>query len=108
MNEFLVRDSDTLASALTRLDENGLGLAFAVDSAGKLAGVVDVDDIARAKGTGTVATAMRREAAAAPKDTDALSLAGKLNGAAAVALLDAERRPVDFVSAARPRRIPVA
>jgi perosamine synthetase len=113
MNEFLVREGDTLAAALKQLDANGLGFAFAVDGDGKLTGVVDVDDIARKAGrdgvpAGTVAGAMRRDVESAPSGSDAGTLAAKLAGAAAVALVDAQRRPVDFISPGRPRRIPVA
>jgi perosamine synthetase len=113
INEFLVRDSDTLAMALRVLDGNGLGLAFAVDQEGRLRGAVSSLDIAASlrQGqslTGPVAGAMHAADAVAA-DSDPATIAQRINGAGhIVALVDANRRPIEFASPARPQRIPVA
>ncbi|HEX2116898.1 MAG TPA: aminotransferase class I/II-fold pyridoxal phosphate-dependent enzyme [Alphaproteobacteria bacterium] len=113
INEYLVRDSDTLASALRVIDRNGLGLAFAVDSEGRLRGALSSVAIREQLSKGgsldaRVATAMTT-AECAPADSDAETIAQRINGVGhIVALLDAERRPIEFASPARPQRIPVA
>lgn len=94
IRDLVVRDSDDVASAVRRLDANCLGVAFAVDDAGRFTGVVHADDL----GPNLAPGAKLREAPRA-------------NGGAGRAqiqpVLDAERRPVDFTSPARTRRIPI-
>jgi len=113
INEYLVRDSDTLASALRVIDRNGLGLAFAVDGEGRLRGAVSSVAIREQLSKGgsldaRVATAMTT-AEYAPADSDAEAIAQRINGVGhVVALLDSEQRPIEFASPARPQRIPVA
>lgn len=113
INDYLVRDSDTLATALRVIDRNGLGLAFAVDAQGRLRGVVGSREIAqRLSGGGSldahVSTAMSA-AETFPAASDADSIAQRMNGKASVlALLDAEQRPTELASPAHPHRIPVA
>jgi perosamine synthetase len=113
INEYLVRDSDTLSAALRVLDGNGLGMAFAVDGEGRLRGAVSSIDIEEQLRQGrsldaTVGDAMRNAESAAA-DSDAATVAQRINGVGhIVALVDAERRPIEFASPARPQRIPVA
>jgi perosamine synthetase len=113
INEYLIRDSDTLATALRVVDGNGLGLAFAVDRDGRLSGSVSSVGIKEQHGKGQtldacVTSAMTR-AESAPIDSDAGTVAERINGVGhVVALVDAERRPIEFASPARPKRIPVA
>lgn len=113
INEFLVRDSDTLATALRVLDANGLGLAFAVDRNGRLRGTVSSLDIKETLRKGDrlesqVADVMKAAEAIAA-DSDPATVAQRINGAGhVVALVDADRRPIEFASPARPQRIPVA
>jgi perosamine synthetase len=113
INDYLVRDSDTLASALRVVDGNGLGLAFAVDGEGRLRGAVSSVAIGEQLRRGSsldakVASAMTA-AESAPADGDAAAIAGRVNGVGRiVALLDAQQRPIEFASPARPQRIPVA
>jgi perosamine synthetase len=112
IDDFIVRDSDTLAAALAVLDRNAIGLAFAVDADGRLSGVLDAERVAACFAAGgspasRVSAAMGRTpglALAASAET----VGAHMNGTAVVPLLDAERRPVALASPARPRRIPVA
>ena len=113
INEYLVRDSDTLATALRVIDGNGLGLAFAVDRDGRLSGAVSSTGIAAQLRKGQtldacVASAMTK-AESAPADSSDNTVAERVNGVGhIVALVDADRRPIEFATPARPQRIPVA
>jgi perosamine synthetase len=113
IKEYLVRDSDTLSAALRVLDGNGLGMAFAVDGEGRLRGAVSSVDIKEKLRQGRsleapVGDAMRL-AECVPADSDTATVAERINGVGhIIALVDAERRPIEFASPARPQRIPVA
>ncbi len=41
INDYLIRDNETLAAALRVIDRNALGLVFAVDADGRLNGTLD-------------------------------------------------------------------
>jgi len=113
INEYLVRDSDSLATALRVIDANGLGLAFAVDRDGRLRGAVSSIDIKERLGQGQSLAApvggAMKSAESVPADSDTETVSQRINGVGhIVALVDSERRPIEFASPARPQRIPVA
>jgi perosamine synthetase len=103
INDYLIRDDDTLAAALRVIDRNALGLAFAVDGDGRLNGSLDAGAISSCLAAGgslaaRVGTAMT-----------ATAVNGHCNGSGGVVpVLDTDRRPVEIASPAHPRRIPVA
>ena len=41
IDDYLIRDDDTLGAALRVIDRNALGLAFAVDADGRFSGALD-------------------------------------------------------------------
>lgn len=112
--DLLVKDSDSLADAIAKLDSSAAILLFVVDADGKLVGRIGVAEIeaALARGTGVeirIGAAMVADAGGLPADTAPDQLA-KFAGASArpLALLDAERRPVGVYTQATPRRVPIA
>ena len=111
--DFLIRESDPLAAALQVADRNGLGLAFAVDAEGRLAGIVGIEQIEASLNEGgslswPVRSAMAKTSAL-PQAADPADIARHMNGMALVIpIIDEERRPVDFLSPGHPRRIPIA
>ncbi|HEX6977944.1 MAG TPA: aminotransferase class I/II-fold pyridoxal phosphate-dependent enzyme [Alphaproteobacteria bacterium] len=112
ISDYLVRGDAPLAAALHLMDRNGLGLAFAVDADGRLLGTVDVARVQAALEKGgpadRVATAVTK-ADGLPVGVDVAQFASRMNGSAyVIPLIDAERRVVEFISPARPKRIPVA
>ncbi|MGQ0663071.1 MAG: aminotransferase class I/II-fold pyridoxal phosphate-dependent enzyme [Pseudomonadota bacterium] len=110
----LVNVADPVLTALKCGDRNGLGLVFAVDGAGRLAGRLDARGIAHWLAQGgslaaPVEDAMQREPEALPEAAGPAAIARTINGSGAVVpLIDDERRPIDVISPARRRRIPVA
>ena len=94
LDDLVVRDSDNLSSALQRIDTNGVGCLFAVDKAGRFAGVVGPADL---------------EGRFTPNSSVGALLNGKTAALRTVQpVLDADSRPVDFKSPARTARIPIA
>ena len=112
--DLLVRDSDSLGTALARLDSSPLGLLFATDADGRLSGRLSASEIEAALARGMnlslrVGAAMVPDAGGVPADLDAAALAKRANGSGAVlALVDGERRPVGYHSPASQRRVPIA
>ena len=112
--DLLVKDSDSLADAVAKLDATAAPLLLVVDSDGKLAGRIGIAEIeaALARGTGIelrVGAAMIADAGGLPADTDAAQLAKFAgNSARPLALLDGERRPAGLYTQASPRRVPIA
>lgn len=112
--DLLVKDSDSLADAVAKLDATCAPLLLVVDADGKLAGRIGIAEIeaAMARGTGIelrVGAAMIADAGGVPADTDAAQLAKFAgNSARPLALLDGERRPVGLYTQATPRRVPIA
>ncbi len=112
--DMLVRDSDSLGTALARLDASPLGLLFATDAEGRLAGRLSALDIEAALARGMdlsqrVGSAMAKDAGGVPAGLDAAELRRRANGSGSVlALVDADRRPVGFHSPASARRVPIA
>jgi perosamine synthetase len=109
----LVKDSDTLRQAIDVIDRNGLGLAFAVDGAGRYRGLVAEPHIrARLDRGGALdepVTGAMVAGRTLPADATAETIAQALNGQGSViALVDGQTRPVDLASPARRRKIPVA
>ncbi len=113
IDDYLIRESDSLEAALRLIDRNGLGLAFATDAEGRLKGVIDSARIGASLGKGgglsaSVASAMAATDAL-PVGTEPGEIARRMNGAGyTIPLVDAQRRPVALASPAHPRRIPVA
>ena len=114
VQNLIVREPDSLESALALLDRNALGLAFVVDDGGRLSGRIASTDIAACLARGgsqalAVRAAMTPEAGGLPADSDEATIARGLDvGGAIVPLLDGERRPVGVATPARARRIPIA
>jgi perosamine synthetase len=103
INDYLIRDNETLAAALRVIDRNALGLVFAVDADGRLNGTLDAARISSCLAAGGSLAANVGSA------MTAMAVDGPVNGAGHIApVLDASRRPVDIASPGRPKRIPVA
>ena len=102
INDYLIRDDDTLGAALRVIDRNALGLAFAVDADGRLNGSLDAGAIASCLAGGGSLAARVGSAMTAMRSTDIATVRG------VVPVLDTDRRPVEIASPAHPRRIPVA
>jgi perosamine synthetase len=112
--DLLVRDSDSLATAVSRLDASPLGLLFATDAEGRLAGRLTAAEIEGALARGMnlslrVGAAMVPDAGGLPAGLAPDEISRRANGSGAViALVDGERRPVGFHSPAATRRVPIA
>ena len=110
----LIRDSDTLGNAIGRLDSSPLGLLFATDAEGRLAGRLCAMDIEAALSRGMdlsqrVGAAMVPDADGVPAGLDPAELRKRTGTSGTVlAVVDAERRPVGFHSPASARRVPIA
>ena len=113
IENLIVRERDSLETALAVLDRNGHGLAFAVDEGGRLTGRLASADIAACLARGgtlalSVRAAMTPEAGGLPANADAATIAARVDGSGRVVpLVDAERRPVDLATPAARRRIPI-
>ncbi len=113
IQELTVFEHDALRVGLEALDRTGSGFLVAVDSEGKLVGVLTDGDIRRAllKGTAIdqpVAVAMQRRYTALPIDADPKMINAVLDRKITfVPLIDADGRPADYASAGRHRRYPV-
>ena len=111
--ELIVPETGSLRSAVAQLDRGGPAIAIAVDGQGRYRGLVDVASIEAALAAGHSPDEPAALAAKAvpvlahnAADTDvARHLAS--NSSFAV-LVDADKRPLDYTSPARARRIPVA
>lgn len=119
IEHLLVRETDPLGAALQVLDKNGFGLAFAVDADGRYCGTLGVAEIRGwLTGGGSLGSAVESALGrgnggeASPPlgaDADEAAITRRLNGKGTILpLVDRDRRPVDFASPARRRRIPVA
>ncbi len=98
INDYLIRDDDTLAAALRAIDRSPFGLVFAVDADGRLNGALDASRISSCLSDGGSLSSRVGSAVAN----------GPCGSAGVVPVLDTERRPVDIKSPGRPKRIPVA
>jgi perosamine synthetase len=113
IDDYLIRESESLEAALRVIDRNGVGLAFATDAQGRLKGVIDSARIKACLSTGGALSAPVTSAMAAteslPAGTEPADIAKRMNGAAyTIPLVDAQQRPIDIASPGHPRRIPVA
>jgi perosamine synthetase len=113
ITDLIVREGDSLRATLAVLDRPGPAIAIAVDAAGRYLGVVDAASIEGAIAAGNnldaATSAAIRTNGSLPANADPATLARHFEGSPAfVPLLDADRRPVDYASPARARRIPVA
>ena len=104
IDPLLVRETDTLETALGRLDRSGLGLALVVNDSGELIGRLCARDIAACLGRGgtlslNVRAAMTPDSGTTPTPESRDHIA---------AIVDAQRRPIGLASPAAARRIPMA
>ncbi len=105
IDELVVRATDTLSAAIATLDRNAVGIAFVVDDGGKLVGAISPSEIAAKLRAG--ASRDTRVAAAMLSEPHAPQATTPSDGAV-LPVLDDRGRPVDYASAGRARRIPVA
>jgi perosamine synthetase len=111
--EILIATTETLRSALARLDQTGSGFLIATDESGRLAGVLTDGDMRRALLRGLVldefvTAAMRTNCVSLPVDASPADIQATLDQRIFfVPLVDALGRPVDYASHQRPRRLPV-
>ena len=108
--ELLVRDRDSLDAALKVIEDNGLGLAFAVDEAGRMTGRIGAGEIAARLAAGgslrePVANAMARSAM--PSINRAADSAHERAGEI-MPVIDDRGWPVNYVSPGFPKKIHVA
>src|SRR3989442_9818977 len=113
VTQLLVSADADLRAALTTIDRNGCGVAFAVDAAGRLEGILTDGDIRRAllRGEGLstpVRSVMRRDCVTLPHDAEPETIIASLGKSIMIVpLLDPERRVVDYASHYRQHRLPV-
>jgi len=110
--DLLVKDSESLADALARLDAGGAAALFVVDAEDRLQGRIGPAEIAAAlaRGQGTelrVGAAMIPDAGGLAADLPEDELARRAKEGT-IALVDEERRPVGVRSPATARRVPIA
>lgn len=114
LQQLLISFDSTLRDALAVIDGNGCGVAFAVDSDGRLQGVLTDGDIRRALlhrlGLETpVKNVMRVDCVSLSHDAPPQDILASLGARIAIVpLLDRDRRPVDYASHYRHHRLPVA
>lgn len=113
LESLLLREDDDLRRALEGLDRAAIGIVFVVDDEGRLSGVMTDGDVRRGLLRGltleaSVGGAMRRRPVTLPvtasRETVLAALSRKVK---VIPLLDGDRRPVDYASMTRYRRIPV-
>lgn len=112
LTDLVIRDGDSLRAAIGVVDRPGPALAVAVDAGGSYRGIVDATSIEAAITAGhgldaPLGPAVRPNGAL-PASASATEIGAHLGQLGFVPLLDGDRRPVDFASPARQRRIPVA
>ena len=113
IDQMIVSADGLLSDALQTIDGNAQGIAFAVDAAGKIVGVISDGDIRRniLKGATTysrIRDVMNPDFVSLSVDSSADDIFAFLKGPIRVIpLLDESGRPVDFASAFRHHRIPV-
>lgn len=113
LENLLTPEETPLLTALDMMDRGALGILFVVDQDGRLLGTLTDGDVRRGLLRGLtldapVRAAMRRRPVAlpvdAPRETVLRTLSRKVK---IIPLIDEARRPVDYASMARYRRIPV-
>ena len=112
LNDLILREGDSLRVAIGVLDRKGPAVAVVVDRDGRYCGMIDARSIEAAitagNGLDTPSTKAVRPNGALPVSATEAEIARGVEAGGIVPLLDGERRPVDFASPARRRRIPVA
>ena len=110
----IISQNATILEALRIIDENALGVAFAVDEQLKLVGVITDGDIRRAllKNTGLeqiIADAMTKNFVSLAHTSTTKTINRKLKGKIRIIpLVDQSGVPVDYVTQYRHHRIPIA
>lgn len=113
VQQLLVGADENLRTALNVIDQNGSGVAFAVDAKGRLQGILTDGDIRRALLRGVnldspVRAVMCSDCATLPEDASPQAILSILGERIEIVpLLDREGRPVDFASHHRHHRLPV-
>lgn len=113
LQQFLVNQDEDIRTALTVIDRNAHGVAFAVDVEGRFQGILTDGDIRRALLQGaslgtSVKTVMRVDCVTLPHDASPQVILGAIRGdIRIIPLLDTEGRPVDYASQYRYHRFPV-
>lgn len=114
IDKLLVSSTADLRQALRVIDQNHIGLAFAVDDQGRLAGVITDGDIRRGMLRGEtldspVSRVMTADCMCLPVSSSRETIAETFSDAITVIpLIDEDMRPVDFASLRRLHQIPVA
>jgi perosamine synthetase len=113
LERLIVRDSASLEEALRVMDANAEGTVFVVDASGSLSGVLTDGDVRRHfLGQGSlrdqVTVAMTRNCVTLPVTATDQEILGTVSRRVRlVPLLDETRKPVDYASYGRNRRLPV-
>src|SRR5579885_281488 len=112
LESITVRESDSLRAALAVIDRPGPALALTVDAQGRYKGLVDAASLEGAitagHGTdGSVGPAIRPNGAL-PVTAGAVQVGKAIEQHGFVPLIDGDGRPVEFATAAKGKRIPVA
>jgi perosamine synthetase len=114
VDDLVVPASGSLLDALKALDRTGSGFLMAVDESGRMAGVVTDGDVRRAllRGVGNetlLGEVMQRDCLSLPVDTPTPEIRSRIKGRISfIPLVNEEGRPVDYASASRQHRHPVA
>ncbi len=113
INDLTLPEASTLRQALTVIDRNALGIAFALGVDGRLAGVATDGDIRRALLRGVsldepVAAVLKRDCVSLPASAAPETILSAFSDrVSCIPLLDDGGRPVDFATRHRHHRIPV-
>lgn len=113
IDKLLTPENASIKEALVVIDGNGLGIAFVVDSAGKLKGIVTDGNVRRALLRSatledSLMVAINTECFTFPVNTPTETIADQLSSRIRVIpLLDSEGRPVDYATQYRHHRFPI-
>jgi len=113
IDQLLTSAEASIKEALVVIDGNGLGVAFVVDKAGRLKGIVTDGNVRRAllKGANledSIMVATNTACITLPVTTPAETIAGQLiSQIRVIPLLDIEGRPVDYATHYRNHRFPI-
>jgi perosamine synthetase len=94
VSDLLVHETDSVGHAVRVLDDSALGVVFAVDAGGRFAGTLRPGDLEGAPAPDTkIGSVMKRNG----------------NGAhtTIAPVLNSDRKPIDYTSPARKRRVPI-
>ena len=113
LSNFLVEESDSIRTALQKIDSNAQGICIVVDENGVLSGVATDGDIRRGLLSGAeledpVITVAERDCVSAPVSATDKEVQGLLSPSVQlIPLLNDEGHPVDYLSPSKNRRFPI-